>query len=427
MDTILGINAIAFWIVATGALVGISGGILGSFLVLRRMSMIADAISHSVLPGIALAFALTGSRAPIPILLGALFAGLVTVALTEAIRRYAKVGEDAAIGVVFTTMFALGVVMVSRFSANVDLDTDCILSGVLETAALETVNVMGLDIPSITLNMAILTLVIVSIVFLLWKELKLVAFDPDLAKTLGFRPKFVNAILMFLVAAFSVMAFEAVGTILVVAMLIVPATAAYMLTNRLSIMVILAVAIGISSAFLGRHAAFLLDTTVAGMIAVATGIHLVLAVFFGPEHGYLARKIANARLAVQTNIEDLLAMIVRTRGTDGACSLPLETAHKAFGGGLRARGVIIGARFMRLVEVKGIAIKPTREGARKGMEQLRKHRLWETWLAERCGLPADHVHEPAHRMEHFIDENLADMVADDLGRPTVDPHGREIV
>jgi manganese/zinc/iron transport system permease protein len=290
MKELFAMDAIGFWIVVTGALVNIGGALLGNYLVLRKMSLLGDAISHAVLPGLALAFIVTGSRHPLPMLAGAAVAGLVTVLLTELIHRYARVNEDASIGVVFTSMFALGVVLISRVASQVDLDPGCVLYGILESAALDTISLFGVEVPRVSLNLGVMTLFIVAFVLLLWKELMLVSFDPELAAAIGIRPALIHYLLMFMVAAFTVVSFEAVGSILVVAMLVVPSATAFLLTDRLKVMATLSVLLGIASALLGRQLASALETSVAGMMAVSSGGFLLLAALFSPRFGYLTRR-----------------------------------------------------------------------------------------------------------------------------------------
>ena len=337
MDTILGFDAIGFWIVATGALVNISGALLGNYLVLRKMSLLGDAISHAVLPGLAVAFIVTQSRATWPMLIGALLAGLLTIVLTETVRRFAGVAEDASIGVIFTSMFALGVVLISRVASQVDLDPGCVLYGILESAALDTQVFLGIEIPTMTLNLAFLTLAILGFVLLFWKELKLVSFDSALATTLGFHATLVHYLLMAMVAVFTVLAFEAVGSILVVAMLVAPSATAYLLTDRMKVMAWLAPLIGISSAVLGRELAFEWDTPVAGAMAVAVGLHFVLAVFFAPRHGVLARKLYQLRVGFRVVREDILALLYRWEERNPSESMLYEDLLRAMGGGWQVR------------------------------------------------------------------------------------------
>ncbi len=426
MGTVLGFDAIGFWIIVTGILVNTSGALLGNFLLLRRMSLLGDAISHAVLPGLAIAFIVTQSRSPIYMLIGAGVAGLLTVLLTESIRRLARVNEDAAIGVVFTSLFALGVVLITRAASQVDLDPGCVLYGILESAALDTTPVFGLDVPRMTLNLGILTAIVLLFVSLLWKELKLVAFDAQLATTLGFRAGLVHVLLMSLVAAFTVIAFEAVGSILVVAMLIVPSATAYLLTDRLGWMALLSVAVGISSAILGREAAYHYNATVAGMMAVMAGGHFALAVLFSPKYGYLAKRIFQLRMGFRIVREDLLALLYRWQEQGSTEPMPRSLIIETMKSGWRSRVAIQFALWQGETMRQATGLRLTDSGTEKASRLIRGHRLWESYLAKNTPLPDDHLHEPAHRMEHFLDEKILSQVEQDVEFPDIDPHGRPL-
>ncbi len=427
METILGVNAIAFWIVTTGILVNVSGALLGNYLILRRMSLLGDAVAHAVLPGLAIAFLVTQSRAPLPMLCGALLAGLLTVLLTELIRRYAEVPEDAALGVVFTSLFALGVVIISRSASAVDLDPGCVLYGVLETAAIDTVSLWGWEVPRVVLTMSVVTLAIVAFVVLFWKELKIVSFDPALAVSLGLNARVVHYLLMALIAAYTVAAFEAVGSILVVAMLVVPAATAYLLTDRLRWMAVLAALAGASAACFGRWCAWELETSVAGMMAVVAGGQCALAVLFAPRHGYLAKRIFRARVSLRIVREDLLAMLYRWREHVGEKPLPRREALAAVGGGALPRLILAQLLRRGWIELSSAGVRLAAAGLPHGATIVQGHRLCEAYLARHFDLPADHLHEPAHRMEHYLDAELVGRIAAAVDHPAVDPHGKPIV
>lgn len=426
MELVFGMDFIGFWIVITGALVGISGALLGNYLVLRKMALIGDAISHAVLPGLAIAFAVSQSRHPLPMLAGAVAAGLLTVVLTDIIHRFARVNEDAAIGVVFTAMFALGVVLISRFASQVDLDAGCVLYGILESVPLDTTIVLGVEIPLVTLNLACLTLVILLFVTLLWKELKLVSFDPALATSLGLHAHIVHYLLMFLVAAFTVVAFEAVGSILVVAMLVVPSATAYLLTDRLKWMAILSSIVGVLSAAMGRELANIYETSVAGMMAVSAGALFVLAVFFSPRYGYLSRRLARLKMAFRIASEDILALLYRVQERTPQRGMPRIKIQSALGKGVvPAIALFLATRVGNIIKNETGFIL-TAKGSAKGATLVQKHRLWESWLAKHTILAEDHLHGSAHRVEHFIDEQLMDRVFKEADNPQVDPHGKPI-
>lgn len=287
-------------IVATGGLVAASCALVGSFLVLRRMALLGDAISHSVLPGIVLAFLATGSRSSIPMLVGAGVLGVLTVFLVERLHRSGRLYEDASIGVVFPALFALGVILVSRYAWQVDLDLDCVLYGEIAYVPWDTLTLYGHDLgPRALWVTGFVFLVDLGLVLALYKELELTSFDPALAAALGFSPVLVHYLLMSAVSVTVVGAFESVGAILVVAMLVVPPAAAYLWTHRLSTMLGLAVAFGLVAVLAGYAGARALDVSIAGGIAVSAGALFVVSLIASPGHGLVARAVRRRRLALR--------------------------------------------------------------------------------------------------------------------------------
>jgi manganese/zinc/iron transport system permease protein len=266
-------------ILLVGSLVAVNCALLGSFLVLRKMALLGDAISHAVLPGIVVAFLLTGSRSPLPMLVGAGALGLLTVFLVELFHKTRRLAEDASIGVVFPALFSLGVILISRYTAQVDLDLDCVLYGEIAYAPwdLWLVGERSLGPRALWVNGALLA-VNLAFVLSLWKELKVSTFDPELAAALGFSPAVMHYLLMGAVSMTVVGAFESVGAILVVAMLVVPPAAAFLLTERLGSMVTLAAAFGVLSTLGGYALARALDASIAGAMATVAGAVLAAAV-----------------------------------------------------------------------------------------------------------------------------------------------------
>lgn len=255
------------WTMATAVLASVACGLVGCFLVLRRLSMLGDTISHAVLPGIAGAFLLTGTRDVLPMLLGATVVGVATALLSSGLDRWARVDRDAAMGVTFTTFFAMGVVMISLAARQVDLDPGCVLYGLLEFVPFDTITLAGMQVPRAAawLGTALVVDAVLVVAFL--KELRACSFDPAHAASLGLRVGVVHMGVMAAVAANTVVAFEAVGSILVVAMLVAPGATARLWTDRLTPMLWLACAIAASTAVVGYLAALGLNTSAAGMIA----------------------------------------------------------------------------------------------------------------------------------------------------------------
>lgn len=268
---------IAFWIILTGSLVAITCGLLGCFLVLRKMSMVGDAISHAVLPGIVIAFLLSGSRETLPMLLGAGATGLLATFLIEYFHRRAGLQTDAAIGVVFTFLFAVGIILISAFAGQVDIDQDCVLYGEIAYVPIDlwvTASGAIMGPRPVYILSAVLVLVVVFI-WLGYKELKLTSFDPAFASALGISTALWHYLLMAAVSLTTVSSFESVGAILVIAFLIGPPATAYLLTHDLKHMLAITVGLGIFIAFMGYWMAYWLNASIAGCMAVVTGICFV--------------------------------------------------------------------------------------------------------------------------------------------------------
>jgi manganese/zinc/iron transport system permease protein len=276
-------------IILTGLLLASACALLGSFLVLRRMAMMADALSHAILPGLVAGYFLAQGPSVLAGFGGALLAGAVTVTLVEALRSSGRVGDQAAIGIVFPAMFALGVFITSRYYEDVHLDTDAVLYGNIEFAPFDMLMISGVNLgPQPLWMLGVLTLLNLGFVTLLYKELKLATFDPDLAAVMGFSPTLIHYALMLMLSLTTIGAFTAVGAILAVAFLIVPAATAYLLTDDLKAMIGLAVLVGALSAVIGFFAALALDASVAGAMATAAGALFALAALFSPTKGLVA-------------------------------------------------------------------------------------------------------------------------------------------
>ncbi|WP_419874471.1 metal ABC transporter permease [Candidatus Pristimantibacillus sp. PTI5] len=286
-----------FWILLTGALVASCCGVLGVFLVLRKMAMIGDAISHSVMPGIVIAFLLSGSRDSLLMMFAALLCGLLTTFLIQMFQQ-SGIQSDASIGVVFTALFAIGVVLVSLYARQVHLDQDAILYGEIAYVHWNIWELGGVNMgPKAVWLLGFTLLIITSVIALFYKQFKLCAFDPALAAAIGIPVALFHYLLMGLVSMATVSSFESVGAILVVGLLIIPASTAYLLTDRLGIMIGLSVAAGIASTFIGYGAAVMLDASIAGCMVCAAALLFVIAFLFSPSHGIVIKKLRLRKLA----------------------------------------------------------------------------------------------------------------------------------
>jgi manganese/zinc/iron transport system permease protein len=406
-----------WWVVATAAFCGIACGVPGVFLLLRRLSMLGDAISHAILPGIAAAFILTGTRDVAAMLAGATIVGLLTASASAGLARLGRVPEDAAMGVVFTSLFALGVLLITIYARDVDLDPSCVLYGFIDTVALDSVPVAGMNVPRAAIILGVAMVVTLVLVALFLKELTIAAFDPYLASTMGLRAAWINYGLIGLVSGVTVVSFEAVGSILVVAMLVIPGATALLLTDRLPRLLILAAVVAVLGAVGGYALAVHFNSSVAGMMSAALGVQFLVAVLFSPKQGVVARRWRLLSLSLRIRREDLLGSLYRARESGVLAAAPPP--------GVRGRLALLALSRRGLVSRTPAGLALTDRGVRAGERIIRSHRLWETYLNERLGLPPDHVHDPSERMEHFLSDDLVRDVRAQV-RGDTDPQGKGI-
>ena len=265
------------WIIFTAILAASACALIGSFLVLRQGAMLGDGISHAVLLGLALAFIITSSRDVLPMLIGAGAMGLLTAFLTEFLSRTGRLYRDASLGIVFTVLFSIGVILIAGFAGQIDLDQECVLYGEIAYTPWDTFIVGGTNLgPRAFWILGAVFIFNIIFISLFFKQLKITSFDPELARTVGISDRLWHYLLTSVVALTVVAAFESVGAILVVAMLIIPGATAFLITRNLRLMLILSVLIGVASALGGYYGATLTNTSIAGFMAVAGGVIFAL-------------------------------------------------------------------------------------------------------------------------------------------------------
>lgn len=423
------------WIVAAGVLCAVASSLLGNFLVLRKMSMLGDAITHAILPGLAAAFFITGARDSLPMFLGAAIVGVLTALFTEWIRGFGKVDEGAAMGVVFTALFALGLIMIVQAADRVDLDPGCVLYGAIELTPLDTIAIGSYQVPRVVAVLSVVLLVNLFTVLVFYKELKLSSFDPALAMTLGINANWMHYLLMTLVAITAVASFESVGNILVVAMFVVPPAAAYLCTDRLGPMIAISALLAAISAIMGHVGAIVVpqfigyhSTTTAGMMAVSAGLLFCLAALFAPRYGIVVRFVRGRLLSLQILTEDVLALLYRVE--ERSRSLPAMGVaglrQILSTGPLATQTALFWLRRQGAVQLTNSGYGLTERGRDRARILVRSHRLWEQYLVTTGGLSEDRLHDSAERLEHFTDERLRRQLADETASPRIDPHGAPI-
>lgn len=426
---IFGMSGDELWVVATCAVCAAACAIPGVFLILSRSSLLGDAISHAALPGIALAFIVSGGRNPIVMLAGAAIAGLLTTILSGLIHRNSLVKPDAALGIVFTTFFSLGVILLSVAARQVDLDPGCVLYGLAEFTPFDTVRVFSNDIPRSFLWLSVALIFNCTIVILCWKELIITTFDPALARTLGYSPTRMYYGLLGCVTATVVASFEAVGSILVISMLVAPGATALLLSESIGLIVILAASLGILSAIGGFLTALSLNTSVAGMMSVVSGALFMAALIFSPSQGLVHRFVSSKRLQFKIVRDDILGLLFRWHELAldrEPTPLKKREVHEAIISPLLTRLALLSLTRSRYVlQLRDGDLRLSEKGLVEARALVRSHRLWEAYLAKHLGLPLDHVHAPSERTEHFIGRALARDIAQDV-EAKKDPHGKAI-
>lgn len=443
------------WIVITAALAAMSCTLPGLWLVLRQQSMMGDALSHTVLPGVVISFLFgqwlhtsgwisstqLAAFEPVLLVTGAIVIGILTAILTEAVQKLGQVESNAALGVVFTSLFALGLLLIRLTADNIHLDPDCVLFGQLELAVWETVPVFGIQVPVAALTNGALLLINSLLILLFFKELRIAAFDPAMATSVGIPAGVVHYIMTGMTAAAVVTAFTSVGSILVVAILIVPAASALLLSDRLPRVIGISLLIAAASSAIGHVMAKSLpsmifsrlgypevhDAGTPGMVAGACGIFFVLALFFSPQSGLLGRWIGRLAFTFKMATDDVLATLYRFAEGPDHRGARVEEVHEnaAWIPGwvwrlvlwrLRSRGLVTGDHVLEL----------TTTGREQAGTLVRSHRLWESYLHKHFQLEDASLHESADRVEHFLDRELQSQLDAELDSPEIDPQGKSI-
>lgn len=446
------------WIVISAALAGMACAIPGIYLLLRRQSLMGDALSHTSLLGVVLAFLISGwayshgSKTASPgqtaqnihwlMFAGAVLMGVLAAVLTEAVQKLGRVEATAALGVVFTTMFAAGLLLM-RLVDKAHIDVDCVLYGSILDMALNKVHVGSWNVPRAVLLNGAMVVLNLALVAMFFKELQISTFDPELATALGLRSWLINYILMAVTASTIVAVFESVGSIIVIAMLIVPAATAFLLTSHLVWMIPLSLLLCALSAAVGHAVAIALPpvlfprfgfenvsaASTTGVIAAVSGVFFFLALIFSPKQGLLTRFLHQTRLSLRFASEDLLGLFYRmeelqleARSSEAPAILAEQLGYRWLIPRLAAWRLL---RKNLVTRIQG-EYHLTEEGKQKAQGLVRAHRLWESYMAQHFQLSDQRLHQSAHRIEHYLDPSLRQTLASELKGPTADPHGRTI-
>ncbi|MCP3982317.1 MAG: iron chelate uptake ABC transporter family permease subunit [bacterium] len=405
------------------SLLGIAGGVLGCFALLRRQSLLGDALAHAALPGVCLAYMLTGSKTPLVLLAGALAAGILGAMLILLFVRWSRVKEDTALGIVLSVFFGTGIVLlthIQKLPYGNQSGLDKYLFGQAATLLPRDIVVIG-----------VLCAIVVGVTVLLFKELKLLCFDREYGASVGLPTRKLELLLTLLLVVVVVVGLQTVGVVLVVATLITPAAAARQWTERLGVMLALAALFGGGTGAAGALiSAGVARVPTGPVIVLCSSVILILSVLFAPRRGLVWSAVEERRVAWRIRSENLLKDLYKwgeQQGDDWTRPVPLSLLMGVRGqSGRQLRRVARRLTSGGLLRSADDGLQLNSEGHAAAAAVVRKHRLWETYLTRRLELPTDHVHRDADAMEHALSDRAVARLDELLGHPASDPHGRPI-
>jgi manganese/iron transport system permease protein/iron/zinc/copper transport system permease protein len=397
-----------------GCVVALVSGVVGCLVVLRRMAFLGDALSHAMIAGVAGGYLvmklLFGFEAHAPgMLLGSLLAAVLTVALISLVSSISRVKEDTAIGIMYTGVFALGVVVVSIFRHYIHIDLMHFIMG----------DILGVADSDLWAS-ALVAALVLSILILFFRHFQLATFDPVMAASIGLPVLLLDYVLTTCVSLVVVSAVSMVGVILVVGLLITPAATAYLLCDRLDRMMALAALFGVTSVIGGLYLCVWLDSAGGGAVMLFCTLQFLVVLTVAPRYGLLARWLRLRRLVPQQLVEDVLTTILRYEG-----DTPQAVIRQY------AQEPVHLSKALRQMEQDGRIVSSaggyrlTEKGEKEARQVLRAHRLWETYL-ESIGTPEEALHPTAHHLEHVRANGALDYLDEKLGKPSHDPHGKKI-
>ena len=397
-----------------GSIVALVAGVVGCLVVLRRMAFLGDALSHAMIAGVAGGYLvmkmLFGLEAHAPgMLLGSLIAAVTTVALISFVARISRVKEDTAIGIMYTGIFALGVVAVSIFRHYIHIDLMHFIMG----------DILGVADSDLWVS-AFTAALVLSVLILFFRHFQIATFDPIMAASIGLPVLFLDYVLTICVSLVVVSAVSMVGVILVVGLLITPAASAYLLSDRLDNMMWLAALFGVTSVIGGLYLCVWLDSAGGGAIMLFCTLQFLVVLLVAPKYGLLARWQRMHNLIPQQQVEDILTTILRY-GKPTPMEVIVQYVEQDKGLKKALESMIDDG----LLEQAAESFSLTEAGDMEARKVLKAHRLWEAYLAS-IGTPKEELHPTAHHLEHISDTNTVDYLDEKLGKPVRDPHGQTI-
>lgn len=404
-------------------LLGASAAIVGCFTFLRKRALVGDAIAHSVLPGVCLAFIITGSKNPWYLLIGAVIAGWISLLVMDYMTNRSKLKTDTAIGAVLSVFFGLGILLLTAIQHSGRANQAGLDKFLFGKAASMTQQ----DIFTFSTVAVILLLIVLAF----YKEFKLVSFDPDFARAIGLPVRSLEFALSTITVLSVATGIQAVGVVLMAALLITPAAAARFWTERIKTMLLLAAIFGIVSGFFGSFISYVAPSMPTGpWIVMLLSVIAIVSVLFAPQRGILARNRLQRRNARKMLLENILKTFYNIGERNTALDRPRTVSALRQKRAFEQEELLRGLHQLRK---QGLVRHKDREtwaltdiGVEESRRVVRLHRLWELYLSERMNMPADHVHNTAEAIEHILTPEVEEALLEELGHPELDPHSSQI-
>ncbi|MEJ8801959.1 metal ABC transporter permease [Pontibacter sp. H249] len=403
-------------------LLAASSAVVGCFTLLRKRALVGDAVAHAVLPGVCLAFILSGTKNPLILLLGAFVTGWLSLVVIDFITSRSRIKEDTAIGLVLSVFFGIGILLLTAIQHS----GNAAQSGLDKFLFGKAASLVGEDL--ITFSVVAILLLAATILF--YKELKLLCFDETYARTIGFPVRRLELLLTTLTVLAVVVGIQAVGVVLMAAMLITPAAAARFWTDRLGVMLVLAAVMGAFSGVAGAFVSYTAPAMPTGpWIVLIVSMIAILSFALAPDKGWIARILRrrrNRKLILEENLLKLLYQLGEAK-QDYAANRPLqELLEKRAIPAKEAKYGLNKLKKQGYLEKRKGTWALTPEGLNRGRRVVRLHRLWELYLTQYLHLASDHVHEDAETIEHIITPELEQRLLEELNYPELDPHSTRI-
>ena len=400
-------------------------GLTGSFIVVRRMALFGDAISHAVLPGVAIGFMWGMEKDPLAILIGATLAGLLGSVLVQAIVRTSRIKQDAALGIVLASFFALGLCLIRMVQNN---------EGASRITGLKTYlfgDVAVIDRADL-ITMAVIVILTFVLFYYLYRPLLVISFDRQFAYSIGISVRLLDAVFQMFLAVAIVVSLQSVGVVLVSAMLIIPAATAYLLVDRMNKMIVFAMILGVMSATLGVFFSFLGSNLPTGpFMVISSSLLFLMAYLFSPKNGRITKWLRYMKLKSKVRNENTLKLIYHylEKNSEARTGIQIEISELVKLKKVSTKSMLSDLNKLQKsgsVNIENKTVSLTEMGMDLAVSVVRNHRLWELYLTNEADYAADHVHDDAEKVEHLLSEEKVRELELFLDYPTVDPHGKPI-